>query len=61
MYILTFDQEKAFDKVDRDHMFKRLKKMNYPKQYIQFFKIIYQETYSQIQNNGYFSECIKLE
>ena len=35
--------------------------MNYPKQYIQFLKIIYQETYSQIQNNGYFSECIKLE
>ena len=61
MYILNFDQEKAFDKVDRDHMFKRLEKMNYPEQYIQFFKIIYQETYSQIQNNGYFSECIKLE
>ena len=46
MYILNFDQEKAFDKVDRDHMIKRLEKMNYPKQYIQFFKIIYQETYS---------------
>ena len=42
-------------------MFKCLQKMNYPKQYIQFFKIIYQETYSQIQNNRYFSECIKLE
>ena len=60
-YILSFDQEKAFDKVDRDYMFKCLEKMNYPKQYIQFLKIIYQETYSQIQNNGYFSECIKLE
>ena len=42
-------------------MFKCLEKMNYPKQYIQFLKIIYQETYSLIQNNGYFSECIKLE
>ena len=60
-YILNFDQEKAFDKVDRDYMFKCLEKMNYPKQYIQFLKIIYEETYSQIQNNGYFSECIKLE
>ena len=58
-YILNFDQEKAFDKVDRDYMFKCLEKMNYPKQYIQFLKIM--ETYSQIQNNGYFSECIKLE
>ena len=35
--------------------------MNYPKQYIHFLKIIYKETYSQIKNNGYFSECIKLE
>ena len=60
-YILSFDQEKAFDKVDREYMFKCMEKMNYPKQYIQFLKIIYQETYSQIQNNGYFSECIKLE
>ena len=35
--------------------------MNYPQQYIQFLKIIYQETYSQRQNNAYFCECIKLE
>ena len=42
-------------------MFKCLEKMNQPKQYIQFLKIIYQETYSQIQNHRYFSECIKLE
>ena len=60
-YILNSDQEKAFDKVDRDYMFKCLEKMNYPKQHIQFLKIIYQETYSLIQNNRYFSECIKLE
>ena len=60
-YILNINQEKAFDKVDRDYMFKSLEKMNYPQQYIQFLKIIYQETYSQIQNNAYFCECIKLE
>ena len=42
-------------------MSKCLEKMNYPKQCIQFIKIIYQETYSQVQNNGYFSECITLE
>ena len=60
-YILNFDQKKAFDKVDRNYMFKCLEKMNYPQQYIQFIKIIYQETYSQIQNYGYFSECIRLE
>ena len=60
-YILNFDQEKAFDKVDRNYMFKCLEKMNYPKEYIEFIKIIYRETYSEIQNNGYFSESIKLE
>ena len=27
--------------------------MNYPQKYIEFIKIIYQETYSQIQNNRY--------
>ena len=60
-YIQNFDQEKAFDKVDRNNKFKCLKKMNYPQQYIDFIKIIYQETYSQVQNNGYFSDCIALE
>ena len=59
--MLNFDQEKAFDKVDRNCTFKCLEKMNYPGEYIQFIKIIYQETYSQVQNNWYFSKCIKLE
>ena len=43
-HILNFDQEKAFDKVDRNYMFKCLEKMNYPRQYIEFIKIIYKET-----------------
>ena len=60
-YILNFDQEKAFDKVDRNYMFKCLEKMNYPQQYIEFIKIIFQETYLQVQNNGYYSDCITLE
>ena len=60
-YILNFGQEKAFDKVDRNYMFKSLKKMNYPQQYIQFIKIICKETYSPVQSNGYVSECITLE
>ena len=34
-------------------MFKCLEKMKYPQKYIEFIKIIYQETYSQIQNNRY--------
>ena len=42
-YILNFDQEKTFDKDDRNYMFKCLEKMNYSVEYIQFIKIVYQE------------------
>ena len=60
-YILNFDQEKAFDKVDRSYMLRCLERMNYPQQFIEFIKILYQETYSQIQNNGHMSEAFLLE
>ena len=58
-YILNFNQEKGFGKFDRNYMFKCLEKMNYLKEYIEFIQIIYRETYSEIQNNEYFSESIK--
>ena len=38
-----------------------LRKNELPKTIRKFIKIIYQETYSQVQNNGYFSDCITLE
>ena len=60
-YILSFDQEKAFDIVDRSNMFRCLERMNYSQQCIEFIKILYQETYSQIQNNGHMSEAFLLE
>ena len=40
-YTLNFDQEKHFDKVDRNYMFKCLKKMNYLQQYIIYIIINY--------------------
>ena len=40
-YTLNFDQEKPFDKVDRNYMFKCLKKMNYLQQYIIYIIINY--------------------
>ena len=39
-YILSFDQEKAFDKVDRNYMFRCMERMNYPQQFVDFIKII---------------------
>ena len=35
--------------------------MNYPQQFVDFIKILYQETYSQVQNNGHMSEEFLLE
>ena len=60
-YILSFDQEKTFDKVDRSYMFRCLERMNYPQQFIELIKILYHETYSQVQNNGRMSEAFLLE
>ena len=38
--MLSFDQEKAFDKVDRNYMFRCMERMNYPQQFVDFIKII---------------------
>ena len=56
-----FDQEKVFDKVDRSYMFRCLERMNYSQQIVDFIKILYQETYSQVQKNGHMSEEFLLE
>ena len=58
---MSFDQGKAFDKVDRNYMFRCLEKMNYSQQFVEFIKIIYQEIYSQVQNNGHMSKQFLLE
>ena len=61
MYILNFDQEKAFDQVDRNYMFRWIKTMNYPQQFVDLIKILYQETSSEVQNNGHMSAEFLLE
>ena len=60
-YILSFDQEKAFDKVDKNYLFRCLERMNYPQHFVDFIKILYQETYSQIQNSRHMSEDFLLQ
>ena len=37
-------------------MFRCLERMNYPQQFVDFIKILYQETHPQVQNNGHMSE-----
>ena len=42
-------------------MFRCLERMNYPQQFVDFIEILYQEVYSQVQNNGHMSEKFLLE
>ena len=49
----SIDQEKAFDKIDRDFLYKIMEKLGYSKTFINFIKKIYQNTESMIYNNGF--------
>ena len=42
-------------------MFRCLERMSHPQQFVDSIKILYQETYSQVQNNGHMSEEFLLE
>ena len=56
-----FDQEKAFDKVDREFMFKILEKMNFDKKFIDIIKTISIDNKSRIINNGFLYTFFKIE
>ena len=60
-FLLTFDQEKAFDKVDREFMFKILEKMNFDKKFIDIIKTIYIDNKCRIINNGFLYTFFKIE
>ena len=55
------DQEKALDKVDTNYMFRCLERLSHPQQFVDSIKVLHQETYSQVQNNGHMSEEFLLE
>lgn len=54
-YILSVDQEKAFDMLDRDFLVKVLRKMNFGEIFISWIEILYKETIGRILLNGYIS------
>ena len=60
-FILNFDQEKAFDKVDRQFLIKTLKKFNFGDTFISFIETIYKNTKATIINNGFLTETFILE
>ena len=59
-YIVSIDQEKAFDKVDREFLYQIMKKLGYSNAFINFVKKIYQNTESIIANNGFLSSPFPL-
>ncbi len=54
--VLKLDQEKAFDRVNHEFLFKVLHKMNFGPVFISFIRVLYTEVYSCVLNNGHFSE-----
>ena len=54
--IMLLDQEKAFDRVEWDWLFKVLRRFNFGEKFIRRIKIMYQNAKSAIMTNGVASE-----
>ena len=54
-YILSVDQEKAFDMLNRDFLFKVLQKMNFGEKFINWIKVIFKNSIGRVLLNGYIS------
>ena len=59
--ILSLDQEKAFDRVEHDYLFKVLEQYKFPVNFINFIKIIYRNIQSKVQVNGTFTNPINIK
>ena len=55
LYLLQIDQEKAFDKIDRNFLYKTLEKIGISSLFINFLKKLYTQNTSMIINNGFLS------
>ena len=60
MFKPTQSQQKAFRKVDREFLYKIIKKLGYSETLNSFIKKIYKNTQSIISNNGYLSSPFQL-
>ena len=60
-FLLHFDQEKAFDKVDRKFLLRVLSKYGFPSTFIKFIEITFKNTKAMVINNGYFSNIIDVQ
>ena len=54
-YIVTLDQEKAVDRLDRGFLFQVMKKMNFGDSFISWIRTLYRDTQSSVLVNGHVS------
>ena len=55
------DREKAFDKVDRNLLYKTMEKLGYSKQFIQIIDILYQDVQALVTNSSYLSTPFNID
>lgn len=54
-YLISVDQEKAFDRVDREFLYEVLEKMNFGPNFISWVKTLYRDSEACVLVNGYLS------
>lgn len=50
--LVCLDQEKAFDKVDHEYLFKILEGFGFGKQFTSWMRLLYKDVYSMLKMNG---------
>ena len=58
--IIALDQEKAYDKIRHDYLWKTLEAFSLPQPFIQTIKALYQNAKTQVAINGILSEPFKI-
>jgi hypothetical protein len=59
-YLIKIDQEKAFDRVNHNYLFKVLHRFGFPDYFIDWIKIFYTEVCSSVKINGYLSDSFPI-
>ena len=59
--LVSLDNEKAFDRVERNFIYKTLLKYNFPTHVVRWFEIIYTDIHSKIMVNGAFTRDISVD
>ena len=61
MYVISLDQEKAFDRVDWDFMFQVLLKFGIPEGFVEYVRMLYNDPISVACVNGNFTAPIEIK